>query len=204
MPQSPEEIHARVVAHVGEDGRLPVPPSNDWDIFPWEVVDGQIVTKVLRPPVAAEAPRWGEGDRPCGSCTGATDDLVIWRNDRWKVLRTEEPGGLLMLSLQPREHLDLDDLDDDLAGEMGRISLWLSRIVGRLPHVGRVHLAKWGDGGAHLHVFVLARPERLAQVIGSPAIEWADILPPMPEDLWRAELAEVARRLATHDGTALA
>ena len=34
MPESPEELYARVVAQVGEGGRLPIPPVEEWDMFP--------------------------------------------------------------------------------------------------------------------------------------------------------------------------
>jgi hypothetical protein len=35
------------------------------------------------------------------------------------------------------------------------------------------------------------------------AVEWDAMLPPPPEDVWRADLEAVAERLATHDGRAL-
>ena len=203
MPESAEEIYARVVAAVGEQGRLPVPPVADWDIFPWEVVDGKLAPKVLAPP-AAESPRFGEaGGKPCGECAGQADDRVIWENDRWVVTRMAEPTGLpLALFLLSKEHLDFTDMDDDLASEYGRLSTWLCRIMSNLPNIGRVHVSKWGDGGSHLHVWFLARPRGLPQVLGSYAVEWDEILPPGPEDVWREDIATVARKLANHDGRA--
>ena len=56
MPESPEEIHARVVAAAGDDGRLPMPPVEEWDIFPWELVDGELRPKVVRPPYDGPEP----------------------------------------------------------------------------------------------------------------------------------------------------
>jgi hypothetical protein len=41
----------------------------------------------------------------------------------------------------------------------------------------------------------MARPARLPQVVGIFAAVWDDILPPVPEDVWRANLATVARAL---------
>ena len=68
MPESAEEVYARVVAAVGEGGRLPMPPVGEWSIFPWEMVDGELKPKVLQPP-GEEPPRWGEApDKPCGPC----------------------------------------------------------------------------------------------------------------------------------------
>ena len=49
MPESAEEVYARVVAQVGEGGRLPMPPVGEWDMFPWEVIAGELVPKVLEP-----------------------------------------------------------------------------------------------------------------------------------------------------------
>lgn len=201
MPESAEEIYARVVAQVGEDGRLPVPAVSTWDTFPWE---GDIVTRRLLPPVEAEEPRSGEGGTPCRRCE-SPDAHVIWRNERWSVASTPGPTGLpLVLFLLTREHMDFHEMDDDLASEYGRVSNWLHRIMDGLPHIGRVHIGKWGDGSVHLHVWFMARPARLPQLHGSFAAEWDELLPPVPEDVWRADLREVARKLATHDGTDLA
>jgi hypothetical protein len=200
MPETAEEVYARVVAAVGEDGRLPTPPTTEWDTFPWE---GQISTKVLREPTPGEDPRDGESDRSCARCADP-DQGLIWRNERWTVSHPERPGGLpLVLSLNSREHLDFSDMDDDLAAEYGRITTWLHRIMSRMPNIGRVHVCKWGEGAAHLHSWFLARTARLPELAGSHAAEWNQILPPVPEDVWRADLHEVARKLATHDGTAL-
>jgi len=203
MPESPEDLYARVVAQVGDDGRLPTSPVAEWDVFPWEVVDGALVPKVLGPPLPAEPPRTGDaGGGPCRTCT---DDGAgrIWQNERWTVRPLHRGGMPLVLMLEPHEHLDYTDLDDEQAAEYGRLSVWLSRIMSNLPHVGRVHVFRIGDGGSHLHVWHVARPARFAGIRGSMAIEWDDMLPPPPEDVWRADLRTVAERLASHDGRAL-
>ncbi len=202
---SPEEVYARVVEQVGVDGRLPMPPVASWDIFPWEQVGDTWAPKVVRPPLDAEPPRWGESaDKPCACEKGEEPSDQLWRNERWVVTSRDRPSGLpLMVFLHSREHLDLTDLDDAMASELGRISVWLHRIMSNLPHIGRVHVCKWGDGGSHLHVWFFARYERLPDILGSMAIEWDEMLPPPPEEVWRADLRYVAQRLAHHDGTAL-
>lgn len=198
MPESPEELHARVIA-MAPDGRLPMPPIAEWDTFPWE---GEMQVRPLLPPTD-ELVRSGEGDRPCGRCQDP-DHGVIWRNERWFVAAPDQPSGLpIVVWLMTREHLDFEDMDDDLAAEYGRVSNWLHRIIGNLPHVGRVHIGKWGDGAVHLHVWFMARTERIGQSLGNFATAWDDILPPPPEDVWRADLAQIARQLANHDGHAL-
>ena len=73
MPESAEDVYARIVEAVGPDGHLPMPPQGGWDIFPWTVVDGEIAPRTLAPP-ADEAPRWGESpDKPCSACEQGFD-----------------------------------------------------------------------------------------------------------------------------------
>jgi diadenosine tetraphosphate (Ap4A) HIT family hydrolase len=200
MPETPEDLYARVLAAADADRRLPLPPVASWDIFPF---DGDLAVRPLEPPADAEPPREGEGGVGCGRCADPERD-VIWENERWVVTSTPAPTGLpLVLFLVPREHLDYDDLDDEMASECGRISVWLSRILDRLDGIGRTHVYKVGDGAEHLHVWFFARPARLLQVRGSAVPEWDDILPPGPEDVWRQDLARVARQLASHEGRAL-
>jgi hypothetical protein len=202
MPESPEQLYARVVAQVGEGGRLPQSVVVDWEIFPWEVVDGELVPKVLRPPLDREPPRAGEpGGAPCSACADESDR--VWENERWAVRPMPRAGLPLILMLEPREHLDFTDLDDDLAAEYGRLSVWLCRIMSNLPYVGRVHVMRIGDGGSHLHVWHVARPERMPGILGSMAMEWDEMLPPPPEEVWRADIRAVAERLASHDGRSL-
>src|SRR3954454_25332317 len=81
MAESAEQVHARVRESVGDGGRLAAPPSNEWDNFPWEVVDGAIVPRVLPPP-SDEPPGAGEApDRPCPSCFGGAPERVVWTDE---------------------------------------------------------------------------------------------------------------------------
>ena len=196
MPESVEELYARVMA-AADQGRLPAPELTQWDIFPWEAVDGEVAPKRVAPP-APEEPRAGEGERPCRSCAG--DEGVIWEDELWRVKHLRQGGLPLVVVLETKEHLDFGELDDELASQFGRISVRLARIMEGLPGIGRVHVNRWGDGGAHFHVWYLARPAGLPQLRGSFLPVWDDILPPGPEDVWKADLAHVARKLATHGG----
>jgi len=204
MPESPEDLYARVVAAVGPDGRLPMPPVHEWDMFPWEIADGELQPKVLRAPLEAEPPRAGVGGVGCHLCSGDTDSVKIWESWNFHVMRAAKPSGLpLVLWLNANEHLDYTDMNDELSAEFGRISVWLARIMSGLPHIGRVHVNRWGDGSEHLHSWFIARHERLPGIIGSLAVEWNEMLPPAPEDIWLADCATVARKLATHGGRVL-
>ena len=60
-----------------------------------------------------------------------------------------------------------------------------------LGGIGRVHVNKWGDGGAHLHLFFLARPAGFLQLRGSNLPEWEEMLPRYPQDV--ADAARCAR-----------
>jgi diadenosine tetraphosphate (Ap4A) HIT family hydrolase len=108
----------------------------------------------------------------------------------------------VIVMLYPRAHHDLGDLPEDLAAELGRLTVRIERAVRRVGHIGRVHVGRWGDGSAHLHVWFMGRPTGLLQLRGSFAAIWDDVLPPLPEDVWRANLATVAAALAEGGGTA--
>lgn len=206
MPESAEEVYARVVAAAGSDGRLPLPESATWEVFPWDVVDGRLAPQPLRPP-ADETARFGEeGGGPCQVCAENSDAArIVWEDERWVLTHRGGPSGLpLVLLLNTREHQDFGELDDDLASELGRITNRLVRIIEHLPNIGRVHVNRWGDGGAHFHLWFSARTERLTSVRGSYATDWDDILPPGPEDVWRADLHTVATKLANWGGDARA
>jgi hypothetical protein len=41
----------------------------------------------------------------------------------------------------------------------------------------------------------MARPARLPQLIGSFAAIWDDVLPPVPEELWRSNQQQILERL---------
>jgi hypothetical protein len=203
MPESAAEIHARVVARTGEGGRLPTPAVVEWDIFPWQAEGGAIVTRPLAPP-APEEPRKGVDGVDCPVCASSTADGVIWRDDTWRVKHLPERGGLpITVLLETHEHLDFTDLDERQAARLGILTVRLARIVESLPNIARCHVSRWGDGAEHCHVWFFGRTEGLLSTRGSLAVEWDAILPPGPEDVWRADLAEIARKLATHGGEAL-
>jgi len=200
MPESAEEVYARVVAQVGVDGHLPMPSYGEWDIFPWTGTD--LRPRVVQPP-SDEPVRHGEDAASCG-CTGEPHPKAIWTDGVWEVRSTDQPTGLpLVLFIAPLEHLDYEDLSEELAAGLGVLSVRLSKIIAAMPNIGRVHVMKVGDGAAHLHVWVMARTARMTHVLGSPAIEWDEILPPVPEDIWTADLRTVAAELASTSGRAL-
>jgi diadenosine tetraphosphate (Ap4A) HIT family hydrolase len=205
MPESAEEVYQRIVASTGDGGRLPMPASGGWDIFPWDVVDGALAPKVIQAP-GEEPLRYGEDPaKPCPECTGIDAGRIVWEDEHWVLTHPGKPTGLpLVLMLHTREHEDFGQLDDELASQYGRISNRLVRIIENLPNIGRVHSSRWGDGGAHFHVWFFARTKGLMPVLGSPASEWNDIIPAGAEDVWRADLRTVASKLSNWGGDARA
>jgi diadenosine tetraphosphate (Ap4A) HIT family hydrolase len=204
MAETAEQVLARIDAAVGAGGRLPTPPHSEWDNFPWEVVDGAIAPRVLGAP-SDDPLRGGEGDRPCPACAGVPPETVVWEDEFWVLKHFGSPSGLpVVLILEPREHLDFGQFDDDLASQHGRISTRLVRIIESLDNIARCHVLRYGDGGSHAHTWFVGRTARLTGVIGSPTIDWDDVLPPGPVDVWRADLHTIATKLANWGGDARA
>ncbi|MGH2922170.1 MAG: hypothetical protein ACRDKU_08910 [Gaiellaceae bacterium] len=187
MPETPEEFHARAAV------ALRMPPVEEWETFPF---DGELRPRELLPPVEREEPRHGAGGVDCRACA-MTDEECIWTNERWLLHPLPEPSALpVVLILRPREHLaELGDLPEELAAELGVLIGRIERAVRSIGEIGRVHVCKWGDGGEHLHWWFMARPARIPQLIGSFAAVWDEVLPPLPEEVWRANLAAVAAAL---------
>jgi diadenosine tetraphosphate (Ap4A) HIT family hydrolase len=196
VPESAEELYRRALEAADADGRLPIPPLDEWDTFPFE---GEIRARPLRPP-ADEPPRQGEGGVDCWRCTKGDED-AIWGDDHWIVAPLPESSGLpVIVILYPREHHDLADLPPQLAAELGPLLVRVERAVHSVGGIGRVHVCRWGDGSEHLHFWFMARPAGMPQLKGSFAAIWDDMLPPVPEEIRRGNLDAVARALAAAGG----
>jgi diadenosine tetraphosphate (Ap4A) HIT family hydrolase len=187
MPETPEELHARVA------GALRMPPVESWESFPF---DGEMRPRQLGPPAESEAQRHGEGGTDCWACDAADEDYV-WTTDRWRLRPLDPPSGLpVVLLLEPREHLDAPgDLSDELAAELGVLIARIERAVSSLDGIGRVHVGRWGEGSAHLHWWFMARPSRMPQLASSFAAVWDDVFPPTPQEVWDANVAAVVAAL---------
>lgn len=191
MPETPEEFYQRV------SGSLRVPTVQEWDTFPFE---GDIRPRALEPPVESEPPRRGEGGFDCPSCA-AGDDEYIWTNERWRLLPLPQTPGLpVVVMLESREHHgDPGELSDEVAADLGVMLARVERAVRSVGEIGRVHICRYGDGSEHMHWWFFARPARVLQLRGSFAAIWDDILPPLPEDVWRANLEVVVEEMAKGD-----
>jgi diadenosine tetraphosphate (Ap4A) HIT family hydrolase len=130
-----------------------------------------------------EPPRAGDpGGAPCRVCPARETEHTIWSNDRWILnhgVDTSLPGAVWLTT---RVHLDsFADLPPDLAAEFGGLAGRIERAVLGLGDVGRVHLYRWGDGGAHFHVWFIPRPLGMLEASKMMLPLWEDVLPKASE-----------------------
>ncbi|MBF4160874.1 hypothetical protein [Nocardioides acrostichi] len=196
MPLSPDEFYAHALAATDAERRLPLARMTGWEISPFEP-DGLVVSR-LQPPVLPEPPRHGDDASSCRSCERRDEGL--WLNERWRLTRIDGVGVPLVLILHPRDHYDMDELSDEMAAELGVLDVHLTRHVEALPHIARCHTYRLGDGGAHLHLWLFARPEGQAQLFGSWMVVWDDLLPEYPDDVAQADAERVADALVASCG----
>jgi hypothetical protein len=185
VAETPEELYARA------KDALRAPPVEEWETWPFQ---GPVRPRPLEAP-AEEPPRQGEGGIDCRRCA-AGDDEYLWTNERWRIKALGPTGLPLMAMLETRAHLgEPGDLSDELAGELGVLLARMERALRGIGEIGRVHICRWGDGSEHLHWWLIVRPARMHQLSGSFATIWDDVLPPLPEALWRENVAAFARGL---------
>ncbi|EAQ00077.1 hypothetical protein JNB_07899 [Janibacter sp. HTCC2649] len=184
MPESIKEFAARAFAAQSEGGRLPLDGEGmpAWDVFPFEASDLRVKEVA---PLGDEMPRMGEPAGPECWCRGGSDGgwAEVWADDNWHVKVAPPSGSPLILVLEPLEHVDLDELSAEQAGEFGIRTVALVRAIESLPSVGRCHVSRWGDGGSHAHVWFIARPLGMTQLRGTYMAVWDDLLPPVPVEV---------------------
>jgi len=176
MVMNPDEFYAHAMLAADQEGRLPLSRMAGWEVFPFEP-DG-LREVPLAPPELPEPPRLGENGRACGACRAERD--VVWSDQHWRLSQLSESGVPIVLLLEPIVHHDLADLPDDRAAELGLLTVRIARAIEARPHIARAHVSRWGDGGAHLHLFFFARPAGFAQLRGTCLALWDDLLPNVP------------------------
>jgi diadenosine tetraphosphate (Ap4A) HIT family hydrolase len=188
VPESPEQFWERA------NGALRMPSVDEWETWPF---DGALTPRRLEPPLPAEPPRRGAGGVDCWRCAHG-DAAALWSNENWCVTPLSGPTGLpAVVILETREHYDFHELPEALQLELGPLLLKVQRAVTAIGDVGNVHVCRWGDGSEHFHVWFMARPARLPQLVGSFAAIWDDVLPPLPADVWQANLDTIRTALST-------
>jgi len=143
--------------------------------------------------VIPEPPRRGEpGGEPCAICDGATTS-ALWSDELW-TLHAPVGGSLAgTVWVASREHFDsFTDMPPAYAADFGRLAGRVERAIMSLGGVGRVHLNRWGDGGAHFHVWFIPRPLGMLEARGMYLPIWEDALTNVPD----TELEAAARKVA--------
>lgn len=145
------------------------------------------------PRVIPEPPRRGEpGGEPCAICGGDVT-TALWHDETWTLhapVGGSLPGTVWLASI---EHVDsFRDLPDAAAASFGRVAGQVERAILSLGGIARVHLYRWGDGGAHFHAWFVPRPEGMLEARGMMLPIWEDVLPNVPDE----ELAAAAKRVA--------
>src|SRR5689334_4024466 len=135
------------------------------------------------PRVVPEPARRGEPGGPlCAICTEQTTPSV-WSDQHWTLhapVGCSLPGTVWVAS---RVHADsFADLPPDVAASFGPMVARVERAILALGDVARVHLYRWGDGGAHFHVWLLPRPQGMLEASKHMLPVWEDVLPPASED----------------------
>jgi diadenosine tetraphosphate (Ap4A) HIT family hydrolase len=145
------------------------------------------------PRVVPEPPRRGEpGGEPCAICSGTTT-TAVWSDEHWTLhapVGGSLPGSVWLAS---KAHADsFSDLPESVAQTFGPVAARVERAILTLGDVGRVHLYRWGDGGAHFHAWFIPRPLGMLEATGMMLPLWEDVLPNVPDE----ELGDAARRVA--------
>lgn len=186
--------------------RLAVPAVAHWPIFPFE---GDLRVRKIEPRFDEERMRNGDpGGEPCFRCHGdGRDNVPIWSNARWAVrsLRFDgEPAPFPAYMLETLACVDIGDLDEVVAAELGVLTLRLERAIMALGTVGRVHFNRWGDGARHFHVWFLGRPTGAWQFSGYTLPLWGFTLPSLPADEHERNDAAIAAHLTEASAAAAA
>jgi diadenosine tetraphosphate (Ap4A) HIT family hydrolase len=155
--------------------------------------DEPLTVRIPEPRQIPEPPRRGEpGGKPCGICTRQATDAV-WSDENWTLhppVGGSLPGAVWIAS---RQHFDsFADMPDEIAGTFAGVIARAERAILSLGDVGRVHLYRWGDGGAHFHVWLIPRPLGMVEAAGMMLPLWEDVLPNVSDE----ELAAAATRVA--------
>jgi hypothetical protein len=158
--------------------------------FPWT---RDLRPKRLGPPTLPEPERAGTSASDCPICARQDDDY-LWTDDRWRLLAFTGIPLRGCVILESRRHADsFVDLSADEAASLGPTLARIERAVLSIGDTGRVHVARWGEGIAHFHAWLMPRPLGLMELRGPALMAWMDALPPLDDlvvDSAHATIAE--------------
>jgi hypothetical protein len=84
------------------------------------------------------------------------------------------------------------DLPPGLAAGFGGLAGRIEKAILALGDIGRVHLYRWGDGGAHFHVWFIPRPLGMMEATKMMLPLWEEALPEASDEA----IADTKSRLA--------
>lgn len=156
---------------------MPTPDELEADpTFPWT---RELTPKQLGDKAVPEPPRAGLDAADCPLCARPDTDY-LWADDHWRLLAFDGIPLRGCVILESRRHADsFTDLDDAEAALLGPVLARIERAVLSIGEVGRVHMARWGEGIAHFHQWVMPRPSGALELRGPALMSWMDVLPPL-------------------------
>ncbi|KRF10515.1 hypothetical protein [Nocardioides sp. Soil796] len=120
----------------------------------------------------------------------------MWSDDHFAVYPPRTcslPGTVWIAS---REHVDsFVDLSPAASAAFGPFVAQVEGAILARGDVGRVHLYRWGDGGAHFHVWLMPRPLGMLDAQGMMLPLWEDVLPNATDEECLAAAQEIGSRL---------
>ena len=122
---------------------------------------------------------------------------AVWSNEHYTM---HPPTGCSLpgtVWLASRRHADsFADLSAAAAAAFAPTVAAVERaILDRDPDVARVHLYRWGDGGAHFHVWLVPRPLGMIEAAGAMLPLWEAVLPNVLDAQCRAAAEQIAARM---------
>jgi diadenosine tetraphosphate (Ap4A) HIT family hydrolase len=153
-----------------------------------------LTRRPLAEPGVPEPPRRGDpGGEPCAVCPGTEGPHIVWSNQDWLLNHGVQTSLAGAVWLATREHYEsFADLPPTLAADFGILAGRIDRALLALPNVARTHVYRWGDGGAHFHVWFLPRPLGMLQARGMMLPLWEELLPPASEEAIAVAKASIA------------
>lgn len=195
MVETPQQWHARVQAALAARGIR----ETGWEQWPSWPFEGGLTVRPLDPPADAEPPRGGAGGVGCFVCEGVArldPGYLVWQDDLFVLGLPSEPSSLpFAMFLMPKRHADLQDLSGAEAARQGELLALVERAACTELEVPRIQVARWGDGGEHLHWWLFARPTGMLQLRGTFLSHWDDLLPRRDPAEARRDAELVAARL---------
>lgn len=160
-----------------------------------------LTPRELGPRTVPEPPRPGDpGGPPCRLCPVGESEHTVWSDDDWVLnhgLQTSLPGSVWLTT---RIHVDpFADLPCGLAASFGALAGRIEQAILELGDVGRVHLYRWGDGGAHFHVWFIPRPLGMLEASKMMLPLWEEVLPVASDDAVAEAKARLGKSLAAAD-----